>query len=80
MLLGHARYYGVPRNGPSLMAFHAALLRLWHVALQRRSQTACVSWERLARYRARWLPLPRICHPYPDRRLAWVTQGKSRMR
>jgi len=71
VLLGHVRYYGVPRNGPSLMAFHTALLRLWRRALQRRSQTAFVSWARLARYRARWLPLPRICHPYPNQRLAF---------
>ena len=40
VLLGHVRYYGVPRNGPSLMAFRSALGRLWRARLQRRSQTA----------------------------------------
>ena len=25
-------------------------------------------------------PAPRICHPYPDQRLAFITQGRSRMR
>jgi hypothetical protein len=34
----------------------------------------------MARYAARWLPIPHICRPYPNRRLAFVTQGKSRMR
>jgi RNA-directed DNA polymerase len=80
VLLGHARYYGVPRNGPGLAAFHFALVGIWRAALQRRSQTASVSWDRMARLRARWLPIPRICHPYPAQRLAFVTQGKSRMR
>jgi group II intron reverse transcriptase/maturase len=80
VIVGHTRYYGVPRNGPSLTAFHAALGRLWRVTLMRRSQTAFVSWERMRRLLARWLPVPHICHPYPNQRMAFITQGKSRMR
>src|SRR5579859_8143877 len=80
VIVGHTRYYGVPRNGPSLHAFHAALVRLWRVSLMRRSQTAFVSWERMRRLLARWLPVPHVCHPYPNQRLALITQGKSRMR
>ena len=80
VIVGHTRYYGVPRNGPSLTAFHAALGRLWRVTLMRRSQAAFVSWERIRRLVARWLPVPHICHPYPNQRLAFATQGKSRMR
>ena len=80
IVLGHNRYYGVPRNGPSLAAFLHAISRLWRAMLMRRSQTAFVSWERMARYINRWLPTPRICHPYPNQRLAFTTQGKSRMR
>jgi group II intron reverse transcriptase/maturase len=80
VLMGHARYYGVPRNGTSLQAFRGALTRLWRTALMRRSQTAFVSWTRMARLATRWLPVPHICHPYPNQRLAFLTQGKSRMR
>jgi RNA-directed DNA polymerase len=80
VVVGHTRYYGVPRNGPSLSVFHAALVRLWRVTLQRRSQTGFASWTRMRRLAARWLPGPRICHPYPNQRLACVTQGRSRMR
>jgi group II intron reverse transcriptase/maturase len=79
-MLGHARYYGVPRNGPRLSAFRFALVRLWRAALMRRSQTARVSWARMTRLSTRWLPFPRICHPYPSQRLAFATQGRSRMR
>ena len=80
VLVGHARYFGVPRNAPSLHAFHHALARLWRAALQRRSQTAFVSWRRMVRLIAPWLPVPHICHPYPNQRLAFMTQGRSRMR
>jgi hypothetical protein len=80
VLLGHVRYYGVPRNGPSPMAFRSALGRVWRTALRRRSQTARLTWARLARLTARWFPIPHICHPYPNQRLALLTQGKSRMR
>ena len=80
VLVGHTRYYGVPRNGPSLQAFRGALTRLWRTTLMRRSQTAFVSWTRMARLATRWLPVPHICHPYPNQRLAFTTQGKSRMR
>jgi group II intron reverse transcriptase/maturase len=80
VLGGHTRSYGVPRNGPSLQAFRSALTRLWQTALMRRSQTAFVSRTRLTRLARRWLPVPHICHPYPNQRLAFVTQGRSRMR
>ena len=80
VVTGHARYYGVPRNAPRLHAFRHALVGRWRAVLQRRSQTASVSWARMVRLSTRWLPIPHICHPYPNQRLACATQGKSRMR
>jgi hypothetical protein len=68
VLLGHVRYYGVPRNAPRLHAFRHALVGRWRAALQRRSQTARVPWTRMARLSTRWLPIPHICHPYPNQR------------
>jgi hypothetical protein len=80
VLLGHTRYYGVPRNAPRLHAFRHALVWRWRAALMRRSQTGFVPWYRMARLIARWLPIPHICHPYPNQRLAFITRGGSRMR
>jgi RNA-directed DNA polymerase len=77
---GHVQYYGVPMNGPSIVAFRQAIGRLWRRALKRRSQSHHLSWERMNRYIDRWLPPARVCHPYPLVRLGVVTQGKSRMR
>jgi RNA-directed DNA polymerase len=80
VLVGHVRYYGVPRNGPSVQAFRCRLTQLWHRLLERRSQTGRVTWQRMGRLTAHWLPRARVCQPYPNQRLAAFTQGKSRMR
>lgn len=73
VVAGHLRYYGVPMNGPALYTFQFQVGRLWCRTLRRRSQTARLTWERMRRLIRRWLPPPRICHPYPLRRLGVVT-------
>lgn len=69
VLRGHYQYYGVPRNSPALCAFRYELIRLWKRALERRSQRGRLTWERMSRLARRWLPIPHICHPYPNQRL-----------
>jgi group II intron reverse transcriptase/maturase len=80
VLLGHARYYGVPGNGAALQAFRHQLAWLWGRRLRRRGNRRVPAWERLRRHLNRWLPPPRICHPWPSQRLAVATQGKSPVR
>lgn len=80
VLRGHFRYYGVPRNSRMLSRFRDAVRRLWHRALNRRSQKAYLTESRMTQLAARWLPVPRICHPYPSERLAVIIQGKSPVR
>jgi group II intron reverse transcriptase/maturase len=80
VIIGHNRYYGVPMNGPSLGAFRLGLVRLWQRALRRRSQTGYMRPKRFAYFAKKWLPAPRIYHPYPLERFAAITQGGSRMR
>lgn len=80
VVLGHNRYYGVPRNGPALFRFRKAIVHTWHWVLRRRSQRRSFSWKRMVGYAQRWLPWPRICHPYPSQRFSVITQGGSRMR
>jgi group II intron reverse transcriptase/maturase len=70
---GHFRYYGVPMNSAALAAFRHHVGRLWHHALSRRSQNGHVLWDRMRRLIHRWLPPPRIFHPYPSRRLCVTT-------
>jgi RNA-directed DNA polymerase len=73
VVLGHNRYYGVPLNGPALHAFRAALVPLWWRVLRRRSQGNHLTWRRMSAYATRWLPTPRISHPYPRMRFAVIT-------
>jgi len=81
VLRGHYRYYGVPRNYPSLHAFRRRVIELWRRALRRRSDKKHrITWERMYQLANQWLPIPRIVHPYPNERLHVSTQGKSPVR
>ncbi len=73
VLLGHDRYYGVPRNGRKLSAFRYHLLCHWWHTLRRRSQRQRITWERISRIAKLWFPPPRIYHPYPEERLRVTT-------
>lgn len=80
VLRGHYQYYGVPFNGPALCSFRLAATRLWYHSLRRRSQKTNVTWERMARLATRYLPMPRILHPYPEQRLGVFIRGRSPVR
>lgn len=80
VLLGHYRYYGVPGNSRKLHSFYFHLTRIWHKALLRRSQRHRLNWERMSRLINRWLPRPRIYHPYPVLSLYVTTRGRSPVR
>lgn len=69
VILGHFRYYGVPMNGPALSEFRYQIVGVWKRALERRSQKARLTWERMYRLARNWLPYPRIYHLYPSQRL-----------
>jgi RNA-directed DNA polymerase len=55
---GHFRYSGVPMNGHALICFRHRVGWLWYRALKRRSQNARMTWDRMYRLIARWLPRP----------------------
>ena len=69
VLQGHYRYFGVPNNWQALSRFRIEVARLWLRALRRRSQRTRTTWDRMQRLVKRWLPYPRIWHPYPEQRL-----------
>jgi group II intron reverse transcriptase/maturase len=67
---GWFNYFAVPGNTRSIKAFHTEVQRLWRHVLRRRSQKGRRrAWERVRRLTRKWLPSPRILHPYPDQRL-----------
>lgn len=77
---GWYQYYAVPLTSDDLSAFREQVRWLWYQVLRRRSQRARLTQERMTRLANRWLPRPRILHPYPHERLNVKIQGKSRMR
>ena len=80
VLQGHYNYYAVPDNSRALNTFRYSIVWHWHRALRRRSQRSRTTWERMRRLAARWLPTPRILHPWPDTRFNAKTQGRSPVR
>ena len=74
---GHLAYYAVPENSEALRAFRDKVVRHWLRALRRRSQRTRLTWQRMHRLAARWLPTVRIQHPWPDDRFRARTQGRS---
>jgi hypothetical protein len=67
---GYFAYHAVPTNGSALGAFYHHVTRIWLRTLRRRGQKDRLSWQRMQRLAADWLPQPRILHPYPDKRFA----------
>ena len=65
---GHLNYYAVPDNGRAISAYRDRALRHWLRALRRRSQRSSVTWKRMQRWAARWVPPARILHPWPHQR------------
>jgi hypothetical protein len=77
---GHRNYYAVPGNIYAVEAFHQQAIEHWYRALRRRSQRTSLTWKRMGRVQARWLPPVRIMHPWPDARFDANTRGKSPVR
>src|SRR5438552_887818 len=67
---GYFNYYAVPGNLESLAVFRDRLLGLWWRTLRRRSQQRHLPWTRMLALGRRWLPQPRVLHPYPAVRFA----------
>jgi group II intron reverse transcriptase/maturase len=65
---GYFAYHAVPTNVHALSAFRHHVIDLWRRALRRRSQKDKTSWKDMDRLADRWLPKPRISHPWPAQR------------
>ena len=66
VLRGFYQYHAVPGNWASLNRFRERVSRYWRHVLQRRSQKDRLTASRFSRLCNRWLPRPRLVHPYPS--------------
>lgn len=65
---GFFAYHAVPTNYRALSAFRHHVINLWRRALRRRSQRDRTTWLDMDRIASRFLPAPRISHPWPAQR------------
>jgi hypothetical protein len=70
VVTGYFAYHAVPTNNRALGSFRYHGARLWHRSLRRRSQRSRVTWDRMDKLAAAWLPKPRLLHPWPQQRFA----------
>jgi RNA-directed DNA polymerase len=68
VVTGYYQYHAVPGNIDQLRIFQRRVNRLWRNVLVRRSQRARKKWEKFAPVFEKWIPTPRVLHPYPDAR------------
>ena len=82
VLHGWLAYYAVPMSGAAITAFRHHMIERWLRVLRRRSQRSrrSLSWGRMKRIAERYLPHPRILHPWPEQRFLVTIQGKSPVR
>lgn len=68
VLRGYFAYFAVPGNGACLSAFRQQVKERWLRVLRRRSQQRRLTWDGVQKFVDRYLPVPRILHPWPEQR------------
>lgn len=82
VLRGWLGYYAVPMSAAAITAFRHHMIERWLKVLRRCSQRTrrSLSWGRMKQIAERYLPYPRILHPWPEQRFLVTIQGKSPVR
>jgi hypothetical protein len=70
VVMGFNAYHAVPTNSAALGDFRFNIANLWRRTLCWRGQKGKVTWRRMTVLQNRWLPKPRITHPWPNQRFA----------
>jgi RNA-directed DNA polymerase len=68
VLRGWLAYYAVPMSASAITAFRHHLVERWLHAIRRRGQKHRLTWRRMKVVAERYLPYPRILHPWPEQR------------
>jgi RNA-directed DNA polymerase len=77
---GYFAYHAVPTNIDRLESFRTEVTRTWLRALRRRGQRDRTTWARMHDLANRWIPRPRVLHPWPQKRFDVRTRGRSPVR
>jgi RNA-directed DNA polymerase len=68
VLQGHYAYFAVPSNLATERNIRHHIKVRWYLSLARRSQRTRLSWRRMNVVADKYLPLPRVLHPWPEQR------------
>ncbi|MCW0217988.1 MAG: hypothetical protein OJI67_06670 [Prosthecobacter sp.] len=81
VLRGIYGYHAVPGNLRALGSLRLEVTKRWYRSLCRRSHKKRLDWRKMNLHVSRWLPPPKIQHPWSEERFfAARTQGKSPVR
>jgi group II intron reverse transcriptase/maturase len=70
VVTGFNAYHAIPTNAAALGDFRFNVTNIWRRTLNWRGQKGKVTWQRMTVLQNRWLPKPRITHPWPSVRFA----------
>lgn len=68
VLRGHYAYFAVPTNLQAVRAVRHMVKIRWYLSLLRRSQRRRLTWRRMNVIVEKYLPMPRVLHPWPEQR------------
>lgn len=68
VLRGHYAYFAVPTNLQAVRAVRHLVKIRWYLSLLRRSQRRRLTWRRMNVIVEKYLPMPRVLHPWPEQR------------
>jgi RNA-directed DNA polymerase len=68
VIRGYDNYHAVPGNRDALRSMRQRIKRDWHETLRRRGEKHRITWAKFQNIVDRWIPAPRILHPYPNQR------------
>ncbi|WP_009916752.1 MULTISPECIES: group II intron reverse transcriptase/maturase [Burkholderia] len=68
VLRGHYAYFAVPTNLQAVRAVRHLVKIRWYLSLLRRSQRRRLTWRRMNVIVEKYLPMPRVLHPWLEQR------------
>lgn len=81
VLRGRYAYHAIHGNLRALECFRWEVAQRWYRSLRRRSHKRRLTWSKMSLHANRWLPRPKVVHPYPEERFyGATTQGRSPVR
>ena len=81
VLRGRYAYHAIHGNLRALECLCWEVAQRWYRSLRRRSYKRRLTWSKMSLHANRWLPRPKVVHPYPEERFyGATTQGRSPVR